>query len=202
MCRCPTFVARRAPAGLGAVATALLACGAPPPRVTPPPDDPCATARTVLAADATLSGREGSYRLLLVATEGPRTGDSTRADLELRTVSGDRATSGGTAGAMRTLQGWTDVDLAEVGARTSGPVDSRDPAAPGVLVLESRAAEGSARITLRLGATLNRPDLLLTEGTFTVLRLQSLTSTGFAGTWRSGPFEPEASGAFCARLRE
>lgn len=190
------------PAELAALATALVACGAPAPRVAPNPADPCFAGESALGAEATLADRAGSYRLLLVAQEGPRAGDSTHAELELRAASGDRGTSGGEAGTQRTLRGWTDVKLADVGARTSGPVDARDSTAPGVLVLEARATDGSARITLRLGATLNRSDLLLTEGTFTVLRVESVTPAGFAGTWRTGPFAPEASGSFCARLRQ
>ena len=83
------------------------------------------------------------------------------------------------------LYGFTDLDPESVGAHRVGDPGSRDPAAPGVLVLE-RAEYGRRVITLRLGSDANRKDLVRYDGTYTVLSVKSVDEKGFAGSWRSG----------------
>ena len=134
-----------------------------------------------LPADARADDLRGAYRLELVASRGARTGDSTAAELEL-VLADDSLQSRPAASGLRDtttrypLVGWTTVDPAAVGATDTGPLGSRDPAAPGVLVIErqTRQAEAPKEILLRLGAEANRRDRLRFDGGYfalTVLRM-------------------------------
>ena len=98
------------------------------------------------------------------------------------------------------LYGFTDVDPESVGAHRVGDPGSRDPSAPGVLVLERVEYERSI-ITLRLGSDANRKDLVRYDGEYTVLSVSSIDEDGFTGTWRSGGGLgwSTTTGYFCAR---
>ncbi|MYB61857.1 MAG: hypothetical protein F4X69_10820 [Gemmatimonadetes bacterium] len=98
------------------------------------------------------------------------------------------------------LYGFTDVDPESVGAHRVGDPGSRDPSAPGVLVLE-RVEYGRSIITLRLGSHANRKDLVRYDGEYTVLSVSSIDEDGFTGTWRSGGGLgwSTTTGYFCAR---
>lgn len=93
------------------------------------------------------------------------------------------------------LQGTSDIDIARVGAHDTGALDSDDPRAPGVLVLQSDA---EPMILLRLGAAANRSDETAFDGAFTVLTVRAVDGEGFRGSWRSGSFGNEVRGYFCA----
>lgn len=104
------------------------------------------------------------------------------------------------ADASTPLYGFTDVDLESVGAHRVGDPGSRDPSAPGVLVLE-REEYGRRIITVRLGSDANRKDLVRYDGTYTALSVRNIDEEGFAGSWRSGGglgFSV-TTGYFCAR---
>ncbi len=155
---------------------------------------PCLPVEGGLAAGATLAGAAGTYQLVL-------TGRRTRG--KLRTVSGalvlvpsvfDPAAF---KPALAPLRGAADIDLRAVGAFPAGDVGSKDPAAPGVLVLESRQGD-APRILLRLGADANRPESPLFDGSHAVLEVRRIAASGFAGTWRSAADGLAASGHFCA----
>ncbi len=98
------------------------------------------------------------------------------------------------------LYGFTDIDPESVGAHRVGDPGSRDPSAPGVLVLE-RVEYGRPIITLRLGSDANRKDLVRYDGEYTVLSVSSIDEDGFTGTWRSGGGLgwSTTTGYFCAR---
>ncbi len=99
------------------------------------------------------------------------------------------------------LYGFTDIDLEAVGAHRVGDPGSRDPSAPGVLVLE-REEYGRRVITLRLGSNANRRDVVRYDGAYTVLRVRQSDEDGFAGSWRSGSGSgldlSVTTGHFCA----
>ena len=158
----------------------------------------CRPTDGVLAADATLAGAAGAYRLTMVRTDQGGEGESAGKS---STVSGSLrlhpSASGAFAPASDPLRGATDVDLRAVGAQRVGDPASEDPAAPGVLVLESRV-NGAPRILLRLGSEANRPDQLLFDGGYTVLDVGEITAAGFAGAWRSAAEHRSAAGHFCA----
>lgn len=163
-----------------------------------------------LEADATLADRAGRYHLILVADSSNLADPSKAADplgaaadsnrASRRAVSGQLilrrlvrdADPAGSAGSTDRssdpsthLYGFTDLDPESVGAHRVGDPGSRDPAAPGVLVLE-RVEFGRPIITLRLGSDANRKDLVRYDGTYTVLSVKSVDEKGFAGSWRSG----------------
>ena len=162
----------------------------------------CEPTADSLEADATLADRAGRYHLILVADSSivadpsGAAADSNRTSR--RAVSGQLTLRRHTARPARDadsidrsndpstpLYGFTDLDPKSVGAHRVGDPGSRDPSAPGVLVLE-REEYGRSIITLRLGSDANRSDLVRYDGTYTVLSVRSIDEKGFAGSWRSG----------------
>ncbi len=156
---------------------------------------PCQPTQGVLAAGATLAGAAGRYRLILIGQQ---------AQGKARTVSGSLVlmSSGfdpdAFKPALNPLSGVTNINLRAVGAFPAGDPGSKDPEAPGVLVLESREG-GAPRILLRLGADANRPGSPLFDGGYTVLEVREISARGFAGEWRSATNGHSAAGHFCAR---
>ncbi|MDE2729696.1 MAG: hypothetical protein OXI19_16840 [Gemmatimonadota bacterium] len=181
-----------------------------------------------LDADATLADHAGRYHLVLVADSSKVADSSSAANESHRTtrraVSGlltlhrqawdadsadstdpsdlsDPSNSTVPASDPSTpLYGFTDIDPESVGAHRVGDPGSRDPSAPGVLVLE-RVEYGRSIITLRLGSDANRKDLVRYDGEYTVLSVSIIDEDGFAGTWRSGGGLgwSTTTGYFCAR---
>lgn len=94
------------------------------------------------------------------------------------------------------LQGTADIDVARVGAWDTGALDSHDPQAPGVLVLQTGGAEPT--LLLRFGSTANRTDRTPFDQAFTVLTVRDIVGDSFSGSWRSGAFGDEVRGHFCA----
>lgn len=129
--------------------------------------------------------------------------------LELTTVAGEQA--GATARGALTLVprdstgvpyfGWTDLQVAEVGAHRLGDPASTNRSAPGVLVLTSPEvtdSAGPASITLRIGSQANRSDIVRFDGAYTALYVRWIDTDSFGGDWASGLTGPEAEGDFCA----
>ena len=98
------------------------------------------------------------------------------------------------------LFGWTDVAVLGVSALELGDLSSREPARPGVLVLEQRSRPtGSPSITVRLGSTANNRGVAPFDGGYTALRVVWLDELGaFGGSWASGVRNEQAAGHFCA----
>jgi hypothetical protein len=176
-------------------AGALAAVCAPPP-----------TAGATLRGDATLAGAAGEWDLVIVADEGSAAGTELNASLTLRTHESEMQRIVGFDGepipdASAPLYGSTDLDLEALGALRMGGLDSSDPAAPGVGVYETRAADRSrpASIVLRLGSEANRREGAALDGGTSVLRVTRIAVDGFAGTWRSRVnAQTVAAGWFCA----
>ena len=63
------------------------------------------------------------------------------------------------------LQGVVDIQLGAVGAQRPGALDSTDPAAPGVLVMETSGARPG--VMLRFGSSANRMDRVAFDEAFT-----------------------------------
>lgn len=142
---------------------------------------------TELPRGATLAGEAGAYRLTLVATSGPESGDRDQGSLLL--VSRDDPTN--------PLIGWSSANPEAVGAYPIGGLDSHDPERPGIRVLEAESG-----IVLRLGADANVTGEMRFDGAYTALRVREITEDGFRGTWESGIDRIDASGYFCARRVE
>ena len=155
----------------------------------------CLPTGAALAADATLGAAAGAYRLTMV---GGRPGEAPRSASASLVLAPSTFGADAFAPSSNPLAGATDIDLRAVGAFPVGDPASRDPAAPGVIVLESRQGN-DARILLRLGADANRPDSPLFDGGYAVLEVREITAAGFAGDWRSAADGTMASGHFCAR---
>lgn len=184
--------------------------GDSPTAYAPSRERECEPVAGRLDANATLSDRSGRYRLTLVA-------DASAADASAADASGAaRLVTSGLLTLRRQgpqkedpkspddpstpLYGYTDIDPRLVGAHRVGDPASKDPLAPGVLVLE-REEYGQRIVTLRLGSQANRRDLVRYDGAYTVLRVRKIDKGGFAGSWRSGGGLDLSvtTGYFCAR---
>jgi hypothetical protein len=139
----------------------------------------------------------GTYRLRLIATEGPKAGETVEGTLRLQpydralravTVSGIRDTA-----ASYVLYGSVDMDLARVGAVRPGDLTSEDPMRPGVVVIERKGT-----VILRLGSEANRRDVARFDGGYTALRVRELAGDRLRGTWASGVQAKRSAGYFCA----
>lgn len=198
----------------------LVACGGAPERNGPGAGasarsvGPCPAEGAALTPQATFAGREGLYRLTLVADSpgtppsGAAGAGSVVATLTLEPTSQDRravVVAGGepVAGVTAPLYGWTDLEPGALGAVAPGDVSSRDPARPGVLVLEDRTRgdEEGPGIVLRLGDHANDRTRTTFDQAFLALRVEWLEADGaFGGSWSSGGRGARAGvrGTFCA----
>ena len=150
--------------------------------------DPEACAPLEAAADSTLraDGMAGDYTVRLVATTGAKRGATSAGTVRLMAHDSARqhiVLPDGTTSTTYAfpLYGTGEIDLAPVGATAPGEIGSDDPAAPGVLVIES-----SGGVLLRLGSEANRTGVRRFDGAYTALQVRQITDKGFAGTWRSG----------------
>ncbi len=149
----------------------------------------CAAVEGPLTDGATLAGRGGVYELELVSSDGTRRASGT---LSLADRSAPFA-----RGVSTPLDGVAEIDLQGVGAQAVTDLDSRDPSAPGVLVLE-RGDDGDRAITVRFGSVANRTTDQAIDGAYTVLDVTRIGDAGFFGAWRSGVRMERADGYFCA----
>jgi hypothetical protein len=196
---------------MGARLVALLAvaaCHSPTPATKPavkPEADTCAAPSGELPRSATAARLGGEYRLRLVATAGPRSGQALNANLRLAALADSLQVSAPMLGIQDTttrypLAGSTDLDPAIVGGVSTGDNASTDPTAPGVLVIERHpgATDAPASVMLRLGALANRRGLARFDGGYFALTVRRIDPDGFAGTWSSGTARQAAAGYFCA----
>jgi hypothetical protein len=183
---------------LRGAAVFLLTAGCPPQRAEPGPI-PCNPASEPEAPLPAGSAErlDGTYRLRLVATEGPKAGEAVEGTVRLKpydralravTVSGIRDTA-----ASHVLYGPADVDLDRVGAVRPGDLGSEDPMRPGVLVIERKGS-----VVLRLGSDANRRGVVRFDGGYMALRVRELAGDRFRGTWASGVQAQRSAGYFCA----
>lgn len=152
----------------------------------------CEPVARSLGAGATLAARAGQHRLVLI--EDADAGRRTEGTLSLFEMPAELATLSGTA---TPLGGSADIEVGAVGAYSAGELDSRDPAAPGVLVLEREGSRGRS-ILLRFGSSANRRDMQPFDGAYLVLDVHVIRDSGFAGAWRSAAQGPQRHGFFCA----
>ena len=148
-----------------------------------------------LSEGASLSDRAGVYRLTIVEVVGNSSKRSVSGSLTLQPQIPDLDSL---KSVSTPLYGYTDVDLKSVGAYRVGNPGSRDPVAPGVLVLESDR-DGRRTINLRFGSEANRRDTIRYDGAYTVLNVHRIDADGFSGGWRSGLRLARSKGYFCAR---
>jgi hypothetical protein len=160
-----------------------------------PPEGP-------LAADASLEGRAGEYRLVMVEEIDGNPARTVEGSLTLlpqpealRRFAG--SAGGSIPGVTSPLFGSTDVNVEGVGAVRVGSLSSEEPDSPGVLVIESDTGAGQS-ILVRLGSDANRRDLVRFDGGYAVLNVVEITTESFGGTWSSGARGPDSEGFFCA----
>ena len=184
------------------ISMVLAGCGGggevPPAALCSPQDGP-------LAADASFDARAGEYRLILVATSGDSAGREVSGSLWLEpndSMARQFSRPGGNPDPTVTvpLFGWTGVAVLGVDALEVGDLSSREPAKPGVLVLEQRfQPAGPPSITVRLGSIANNRGVTPFDGGYTALRVGWLDEWGgFGGSWASGVRNEQAAGHFCA----
>ena len=187
---------------------AIFACHSPArgtKSAATPAADTCAAPSSELPRSATTARLGGEYRLRLVATAGPRSGEAVNAHLRLAPLAESLQVPPPMLGVQDTttrypLAGSTDLDPALVGGVGTGDNASTDPAAPGVLVIERHpiATGAPASVMLRLGALANRRGLARFDGGYFALTVRRIDADGFAGTWASGTARQAAAGYFCA----
>ena len=143
-----------------------------------------------------------------MASSGARAGDSAAADLELVPADDSLQSLPASLGLRDTttrlpLIGWTTLDPAAVGGTDTGALDSREPASPGVLVIERHTSRSEApiEIMLRLGAEANRRDQVRFDGGYFALTVRRIGDQGFAGSWASAAGIPTAHGLLLRHAR-
>lgn len=123
----------------------------------------------------------GQYRIRFTTSESDAESSTAEGTLFLRAV--EPRALGRTGWARETFVGHMDVDLESIGAVLLGPVDSDDPDAPGVVVVEPTNDEEPMRLSL--GSGRNRRDLRVLDGRDTRVKLTRVSHRAFEGTWRS-----------------
>jgi hypothetical protein len=170
-------------------------------------DPPCAVARAELATGSKAEGLAGTYRVLFIGTGGEARGRRLRGTLTLAPQSPDReryVMFGQFNPSLRLpLSGRLKADLSLLGAIVPGRPDGTDPERPGVEVRQLDAVyQGRpfTEITLHVGHDGNRRDRLTLDGAYFGMRVRELSTSGFAGSWRSavGMTTFDASGHYCA----
>jgi hypothetical protein len=185
---------------------AVAACHPAAPAIDPaasPAKDACA-ATTGELPDTATGARAGEYRLRLVPTAGPRSGEAVDAHLRLAPLADSLQVPPPIFGVRDTtthypLAGSTDLDPALVGGVSTGDNASTDPTAPGVLVIERHhVVDARTSVMLRLGALANRRGAARFDGGYFALTVRRMDADGLTGTWASGTTREAASGYFCA----
>lgn len=175
----------------GAVVIAGAGIGCTQRNDSPAPAAEHADCRRGGSDPAEIASLEGAFLLQMSAEEGPQA--ETTAEGTLTLLRRDSASV--------PFYGWTSIDLESIGAHRLGDLASRDPSAPGVLVLTGPVTDGATvapAVVLRLGSQANREEIVRFDGAFTALYVRWIEENGFGGNWASGVRGPEATGEFCA----
>lgn len=188
------------------VVAGVLGCGSNQSQVAVAPA--CEAAEGDLPMDVTAQTWAGEYHLVMVATSGDSAGRSVSGTMRLMVQSEElQVPPMGSLddGTRMLLYGSTDIDLRVILAVEVGALDSDDPLAPGVLVIErpvERDGGTSMEITVRLGSEANRRGMTRFDGGYTALFVRQASTGGFAGNWASGVTGQLSSGDFCASLAQ
>jgi hypothetical protein len=148
----------------------------------------------------------GEYRLVVVATEGTRAGESVSGALSLvPTPDGMRELLDPSAGMTPRegvsvpLFGTADLDVDAVGGVIAGGLASDDPQRPGAMVVEDRTAEGQPpQLFIRLGSEGNDRTRQRFDGAYFALVVTAVEADAMHGSWTSGLETMQAGGHFCA----
>lgn len=148
----------------------------------------------------------GEYRLILIATDGKRAGESVSGTLRLDPMpDGMRELLDPSAGGAPRenvsvpLFGTASLDVAAVGGVIAGDLASEDPQRPGVLMVEERGGAGEApRLYIRLGSEGNDRSRQRFDGAYFALVVTAVDADAMYGSWTSGVEAMQASGHFCA----
>ncbi len=166
----------------------------------------CEPVESSLAASVQTDGLAGEYRLVVIATEGERAGESATGTLRLTPMPEDQrafldpsAGGGPREGVSVPLYGIASLDVGAVGGVIAGDLASDDPQRPGVLVVEERAeADGAPRIYVRLGSEGNDRGRQRFDGAYFALSVAGVEAGAMFGSWTSGLETMQSSGHFCA----
>jgi len=158
-------------------------------------------------AEADLQQMGGNYAATLVATEGPRAGQSVRGRLVLRAqdqslVRIPSADSNITV--TQPMIGTMDLAADSIGATRMGDLMATDAAMPGVGVyVTSRRGGPVTGVIARVGSGSNARGQMGFDGGYFTLFITRVSHNGIEGGWRSSPgaggaATAEAQGHFCA----
>ncbi len=176
------------------VSSALVGCGGPSSEGLRTADviASCASVGAPLSEQETMAYMAGRYRLVMIRDNGR---DQVMGILDLeRTPEAYRDWGPSIA----TLSGTANINLSTVGAQEMRGIDSTDPAAPGVLVLESEGSAGLS-IVLRFGSDVTQRGETPFDAAYMVLDIQVVEGDRFAGDWQSGVAAERVEGYFCAQ---
>jgi hypothetical protein len=161
---------------------------------------PASMSALVPFAPARAIALAGAYELTLVADSGPRVGHAAHGLISL--VPNDTLhryyinplSQGWRRRGDRPLIGWGDLQ-GDVGLMTAGsPIESRDPAQPGI-IFSLDSLQGGLRFMLGYQPML--------DGGYNALTVTDADADRFRGRWESslGPTTYRAAGFFCAQRR-
>ena len=154
----------------------------------------CRPVEAVLGEDATMEYMAGEYRLRLVGDSGGET--LGEVDLEANPAAyRDRDAS------TATLMGTASVRFSDVGGQDLRGLDSSDPSAPGVLVVEAAGNNGK-EIFVRFGSAGNTMGSQRFDAAYASLDVRAIEGDRFFGLWQSGVEAERAEGYFCAQRIE
>lgn len=147
----------------------------------------------------------GRYRLVMVATEGPKQGGIARGTVTLRRLHGPipmPKVTGGTYdyATVHPFYGTADIDLAAVGGMTMGSLASSDSLAPGAAIDVTTGRANHPTLELSLGSGNNDQGKMILDGSVTPMVIERAGPAGFAGHWDAyySYTTYHAAGTFCA----
>jgi hypothetical protein len=143
-----------------------------------------------LPAGTSLGSIAGNYALTLVATSGPRAGQSVSGMLSLDSPVGSTA---GTS----SIHGSASIALDKVGATAPGAGTEVEA----IQWESTRNGVATREMVIRIGTIVPPSNTRVIEGAHMALFVGSVDANGMAGRWDSGSGEmrdPAASGRFCA----
>lgn len=149
----------------------------------------CSPTTGDLSKEASIKTLIGTYRVVMMATGGPKSGR--RAEGSMQFFTGPNSA---------TLGGTSTIVLDSVGAVAPGQSNF----VTATMWEKPLVSSTVPAITIRFGSTATSGGATAIEGSFTAFQLTALSADKFTGTWSSeigGAANSSAGGYFCAERR-
>ena len=170
--------------------------------------DACEQPAAVPVGALDLSLVNGTFDVVFVATQGPKSGQRARGRLVFRPQDQGLVSIPSTDSSVVVTQptiGQLDLSVADIGAAQMGNPMSDSASTPGVGLYVTRLRDGGVTgVVARVGSASNMRDQQLFDGGYFTLRIARVAREGIWGTWQSsggttGMMTTEPSGHFCAQ---